>query len=96
MNREERLNILKHLKNASEYKIKSGDSLWKISDGDPRFQKAILEANPEIDFATIKPGQTIFIPEVKAPPNAGMDYDDNLVAFVKQEEALSLQFHKSL
>ncbi len=68
------------------YTIKSGDNLSKLSGGDQRYLKLIIEANPDLDPDNLSVGQKITLPPKPAYPNSNMTYSQGLVNFIKRHE----------
>jgi lysozyme len=76
------------------YTVKSGDSIFKISGGDPLYQKMILDANPGLDPNKLQIGQKIKLPPKPKRPNENMSYSQSLIEFVKKFEGRPDEGHR--
>lgn len=78
-------------KSAKTYTIKSGDSPYRLSGGDPAYQKLIEDANPGIDWTKLQIGQQIELPDPPDYPNANVNYTVESANLIKKFETLQLR-----
>lgn len=69
------------------YTIRPGDNLDKITGGDVRWKKLIMEFNPDVDWNRLQINQIIKFPPRPVRPNESKTYSANLVDFIKREES---------
>jgi len=86
LHKEARL-LFSFLKTAKTYTIKSGDTAWSISGGNPVYQRMIENANPDLDWTKLQIGQIIEVPD----PNAEAAYDQEGANMIKKFEGLRLE-----
>jgi GH24 family phage-related lysozyme (muramidase) len=77
-------------KSAATYTIKSGDSPYKLSGGDPAYQKLIEDANPGLKWTKLQIGQQIELPEAPSYPNSNVNYTAESTQLIKKFEGLHL------
>ena len=87
---EEASHLSSLFKSASPYVIKAGDTPYRLSGGDPRYQAAIEEANPGMDWRRLQIGQEIELPEAISYPNANANYSAESAELIKKHEKLYL------
>lgn len=84
---KEALSLRLMIKSAQDlYTVRSGDTLSRISGGDPRYQKLIEEANPDLNPNRLQIGQKIKLPQKPKYPNKNLDYGQGLIDFIKKYE----------
>jgi len=77
-------------KSAKTYIIQSGDNAYKLSGGDPRYQKLIEDANPGLDWRRLQIGQAIELPDPPSYPNANAQYSEESAQLIRRFEKLYL------
>lgn len=78
-------------KSAKTYTIQSGDSPYKLSGGDPAYQKLIEDANPGLDWRRLQIGQEIELPDPPSYPNAAVKYTEESAQLIRKFETLQLR-----
>jgi GH24 family phage-related lysozyme (muramidase) len=78
------------IKTSGIYVIKPGDNPYKLSNGDPAYQKMIEDSNPGLNWTKLQIGQKINLPDGPSYPNSSASYSEESAQLIRKFEKLNL------